>query len=164
MFTLNKGVPTHGSDPKWKTVCVLSGYHDRTVYDVHCWVVINLLFILFFESVARCSVNLTVRTKILLFPRFGFTFVFIFLWTHRKVNPSYLVFWLLCWTYLLVDSPRSELPTGYTKPRHNVVSLVLMGCSGSFDSPWTKWTWIPILIISNERTPRVRNNSFRTFL
>ncbi|CAH3195425.1 unnamed protein product [Porites evermanni] len=29
------GVPTHGSDPKWKTVCVLSGYHDRTVYDVH---------------------------------------------------------------------------------------------------------------------------------
>ncbi|KAM7445139.1 cytosolic iron-sulfur protein assembly [Porites harrisoni] len=30
-----EGVPTHGSDPKWKTVCVLSGYHDRTVYDVH---------------------------------------------------------------------------------------------------------------------------------
>ncbi|XP_073243806.1 probable cytosolic iron-sulfur protein assembly protein CIAO1 homolog [Porites lutea] len=35
VFTLNEGVPTHGSDPRWKTVCVLSGYHDRTVYDVH---------------------------------------------------------------------------------------------------------------------------------
>ncbi|KAK2567205.1 putative cytosolic iron-sulfur protein assembly protein CIAO1-like protein [Acropora cervicornis] len=30
-----EGVVTHGSDPKWKTVCVLSGYHNRTVYDVH---------------------------------------------------------------------------------------------------------------------------------
>ena len=27
-----------------------ASYHDRTVYDVHWWVVINLLFILFFES------------------------------------------------------------------------------------------------------------------
>ena len=44
VFTLNEGVPTHGSDPKWKTVCVLSGYHDRTVYDVHWWVVIKRTF------------------------------------------------------------------------------------------------------------------------
>ena len=29
------GVTTNGSDPKWKTVCVLSGYHNRTIYDVH---------------------------------------------------------------------------------------------------------------------------------
>ncbi|RMX37163.1 hypothetical protein pdam_00010672 [Pocillopora damicornis] len=29
------GVVTNGSDPKWKSVCVLSGYHDRTIYDVH---------------------------------------------------------------------------------------------------------------------------------
>ena len=44
VITLNEGVPTHGSDPKWKTVCVLSGYHDRTVYDVHWWVVIKRTF------------------------------------------------------------------------------------------------------------------------
>ncbi|CAH3178063.1 unnamed protein product [Porites lobata] len=36
-------VPTHGSDPKWKTVCVLSGYHDRTVYDVHWSFVIDAI-------------------------------------------------------------------------------------------------------------------------
>lgn len=38
-----EGVPTHGSDPKWKTVCVLSGYHDRTVYDVHWSFVIDAI-------------------------------------------------------------------------------------------------------------------------
>ncbi|XP_013397775.1 probable cytosolic iron-sulfur protein assembly protein CIAO1 homolog [Lingula anatina] len=31
-----QGVATSGSDPKWKCVCTLSGYHSRTIYDV-CW-------------------------------------------------------------------------------------------------------------------------------
>ena len=32
------GVTTNGTDPKWKSVCVLSGYHNRTIYDVHWYV------------------------------------------------------------------------------------------------------------------------------
>ncbi|CAB4008272.1 probable cytosolic iron-sulfur assembly CIAO1 homolog [Paramuricea clavata] len=30
-----EGIVTNGSDPKWKCVCTLSGYHRRTIYDVH---------------------------------------------------------------------------------------------------------------------------------
>ncbi|XP_078350763.1 putative cytosolic iron-sulfur protein assembly protein CIAO1 homolog [Oculina patagonica] len=30
-----EGVVTNESNPKWKSVCVLSGYHNRTIYDVH---------------------------------------------------------------------------------------------------------------------------------
>ncbi|XP_046844050.1 probable cytosolic iron-sulfur protein assembly protein CIAO1 homolog isoform X2 [Xenia sp. Carnegie-2017] len=29
-----EGIHTNGKDPKWKCVCTLTGYHERTIYDV----------------------------------------------------------------------------------------------------------------------------------
>ena len=34
ILLLHIGVPTPDSEPVWKCVCTLSGYHNRDVYDI----------------------------------------------------------------------------------------------------------------------------------